>query len=371
MGGADVGRDPNREPGPTIGGLSLRLRGLGLAVIAGGFPVGNALGAGALIALGGFVPVVGGWLDDRVTSWSDVVATLGGVCPSRVAGDPDADHGPVLGRADAPELFDEVAALARRAGARPPGQLRLSYLPCCGATAWGRRGRALLIGLPLLSVLTRIELRAVLAHELAHLARGDATSVARSARFVEALGRSLDASRTDRARLSPLLGWARLCHAAGSALLAPIARGQETRADRFAASVAGGDATASALVKVALVQPLFREVLGHYRPDVSGGLTLYGYFRSFWRRLPEPLLTSMRHGLLSELPARSDGAHPPLIDRLAVVQSYSNRPPTELDLEPAESVLGDPIALERMLHNRLFGPDTVPAGPSLFHRAGS
>ena len=47
----------------------------------------------------------------------------------------------------------------------------------------------MVLGLPLLYVLTMEELRAVLAHELAHLARGDATKAADSARFVAGWGR--------------------------------------------------------------------------------------------------------------------------------------------------------------------------------------
>ena len=64
--------------------------------------------------------------------------------------------------------------VAQKLGVKPPGQVRLTYLPCCGVVAWGR-SRALILGLPLLRVLTVAELRAVLAHELAHLAAGDAT----------------------------------------------------------------------------------------------------------------------------------------------------------------------------------------------------
>jgi len=71
---------------------------------------------------------------------------------------------------DAPLLFSSIDTMARRLGARPPGQVRLTYLPCCGVVAWGR-SQALIIGPPLLRVLTQVELRAVLARELAHLAR--------------------------------------------------------------------------------------------------------------------------------------------------------------------------------------------------------
>src|SRR5262249_52855078 len=151
----------------------------------------------------------------------------------------------------------------RRLGVKPPGQIRLTYLPCCGVVAW-ERSRALILGLPLLRVLTLAELRAVLAHELAHLARGDATRAARSARFVEGLGRALE--RCGPSARGPLGTWARLCHRLSSRLIGPIARGQEARADRSAAVIAGGTAAASALVKVAMVQPLFREVLEIYDP---------------------------------------------------------------------------------------------------------
>ena len=170
--------------------------------------------------------------------------------------------------ADAPLIFSAVDDVAKRLGVRPPGQIRLTYLPCCGVVAWGR-SRALILGLPLLRVLTLAELRAVIAHELAHLARGDATRAAKSARFVEGLGQALERSG-ERAR-GPLGGWAKLCWRWAIRLIGPIARGQETRADRSAAAIAGGSAAASALVKVALVQPLFREVLEHYDPaDVRG-----------------------------------------------------------------------------------------------------
>ena len=50
-------------------------------------------------------------------------------------------------------------------------------------------------------------------------------------------------------------------------LIEPVARGQEARADRCAAAIAGGSAASSALVKVAVVQPLFREVLAIVRPE--------------------------------------------------------------------------------------------------------
>ncbi len=359
---------PPVEP-PVVGGLDLFVRSWALRGIAAVYPIVNVAGAGLVFALGGFVPVGRGWLNDELAGWPDILRTLGGLHVAVVTKDPDADFGPVIARGDAPDLFIEVADVARKLGTRPPEQLRLAYLPCCGVVAAGR-SRALLLGLPLLYVLTRVELRAVLAHEMAHLAGGDATSAARTSRFVHGLGQAVDSAPPSR---SPLRVWARLCRGWSDRLHAPVNRGQEARADRVSAGIAGGDAAASALVKVAAVQPLFREVLDQYDPtdDESGaaGANLYSFFRRFWSRLPEPLLTSIRHTIIQNGHLESDPAHPALLDRLAAVQSYPARPAMDTDPAPASSVVGDLESLEQMLHNRLFALRRVE--PSVFHRAGS
>src|SRR6185312_10381859 len=170
-----------------------------------------------------------------------------------------------------------------------------------------------------LRVLTLPELRAILAHELAHLARGDATRAANLARFVEGLGRALERSG-DRAR-GPLGAWAHTCYRWAIRLIGPIARGQEARADRFAAAIAGGSAAASALVKVALVQPLFKEVLEHYDPTDPDAPNLYAFFRAFWYRLPPDVHTAMRLQVLTNTDESDDPAHPPLPDRLSLLQA--------------------------------------------------
>jgi hypothetical protein len=324
--------------------------------------------AGSLIlfVLGGFIPVLKGWLDEEIYGWSDVVKRLGGVWFRADTNDPDSDLGPVLSRVDAPLLFSSIDSVARRLGVKSPGQVRLTYLPCCGVVAW-RRSQALIVGLPLLRVLTQIELRAVLAHELAHVACGDATGAARSARFVEGLELALEQAGT-QAR-GPLGAWARFCLREASWLIEPVARGQEARADRMAAVIAGGGAAASALVKVAVVQPLFREVLEHYNPNHPDFPNLYAFFRSFWYRLPVESLSAMRLQVLTSHHDTRDPAHPPLPDRLALIQAYSDRVSVNGDSQPATTFLGDLEIFEQMLHNRLFGLPTIE--PTVFHRAGS
>ncbi len=323
-------------------------------------------GSVVLLACGGFVPVLRGWLRNEVDDWSDVVATLGGVWFVVEPKDPDSDLGPVLARVDAPNLFATVESVGRRLGVKPPGQVRLTYLPCCGVVAWGG-SRALLIGLPLFRVLTQGELRAIVAHELAHLARGDATAAARSARFVEALQQAVE--RNGRRVRGPLGAWARFCLREASRLIEPVARGQEARADRLAAIIAGGSSASSALVKVACVQPLFREVLEAYDPDEDGEPNLYAFFRAFWYRLPAEMHTSMRLSVLTSRHGAYDPAHPPLPDRIAALQSYPDPVSSNGDGLPATTFLGDLEIFEQMLHNRLFGLPVVE--PSVFHRAGS
>lgn len=348
-----------------MGDLSVRWRSWAVRSIARAYPIGLTAGAAALFSLGGFVPVARGWLRDEVEGWTGVVEALGGVRVVNETRDPDADLGPVLVRLDAPTLFLEVNGVARRLGVRPPDQVRLAYLPCCGVVAW-RRTRILLLGLPLLQVLNVAELRAVLAHELAHLAKGDVSHSTGASRFVEGLGQAI--GRAEGRLRGPLGGWARLCHALARRFDSPIARGQEARADRTAASIAGGPVAASALVKVAMVQPLFREVLDRHDPSRDDLPNLYASFRSFWRRLPNGFLEAMRLRVLVDGQAPPDSPHPPLPDRLAALQAYPDGPDPSDERHPASTLIGDLEAFEQLLHDRLFG--SLPVEPTVFHRAG-
>src|SRR5262245_50101286 len=337
---------------PPLSSLRLAWHNWMLRLIERLYWLGTFAGTIVFLTAGGMVPVVRGWLRNQIDDWSDLVAALGGVWFRAESQNPDSDLGPVLARVDAPQLFTTIDTVGRRLGVKPPGQVRLTYLPCCGIVAGGR-SRALIIGLPLFRVLTQGELRSIVAHELAHLARGDATHSARSARFVEALDQAVE---RDRAVLrGPLGAWARFCLRESSWLIEPVARSQESRADRLAAAIAGGSTAASALVKVAVVQPLFRELLAAYDPSDAGASNLYALFRAFSYRLPPEVHTAMRLNVLTRRHDSSDPAHPPLPDRIASLQSYPDPVSHNGDAHPATTFLGDPEIFEQMLHNRLFG----------------
>ncbi len=351
---------------PIVGGFGLLARLAVVRAIPPLYQAGSWLGVLAWLPLGGIVPLVRAWLADRLAGPGDVIEALGGIRVDRESRDPDNDFGPVLRRLDAPGLFDEVADVARRLGVRPPEEIRLAFLPCCGVVAW-RSSRALLLGMPLLHVLTIAELRAILAHELEHLARGDATRSAGSIRFVEGLGRALD-DRLGRS-WGPLRAWAAVSHALARMLVGPIARGMEARADRAAAALEGGPVAASALVKVALVQPLFRELLELHEVGRADGANLYSTFRALWARLPPRLLEGMRLRLLGDASGPGDSPHPPLPDRVAMVQAYPGLPAIPGRGEAAWTLIGDPEWLEQMLDDRLYGLAAIE--PTVFHRSGT
>lgn len=357
-------------------GLALTFQSLVLDGLRHVYPTVTGLLTGMMLVLGGIFPVVGRWLRDEIDirSMQDVVRSLGGVWVP--AQDPERfeDLGLPLTRNQAPQLFELLTTQARRLGTRLPERVYLTYLPCCGIVqaAHSKARAGLMIGLPLIDVLTLTELQAVLVHELAHLARGDTARTAWAIRFVEWMSDEIDPWPADPGllqRMNPLRAWSRFTLRLGRRCLGPVVRGQESRADRLAASIVGGDAVASGLVKTAMVQPLFREILTTYEQHSHDFPNLYAMFRLFWGRLPEPLLTSMRHTMLARRNSLPDPAHPDILERIAAVQAYPTRRGNHLTAEPAVHCLGDVAALEAQLHTRLFKLDRPE--PSIFHRAGS
>ena len=359
-------RGISAETTAPVGGFSLALRGLALSGLPWIHGVGVGVGSLMMMGLGGVIPVARGWINNEINDRSELVARLGGLRVTLAEADRAWNFGPILKRSEAPLFFDTLEAIARQLGARPPDEVRLAFLPCCGVVAHHHK-RVLLVGLPLLQVLNRREFQAILAHEMAHLARGDATRVMDGLRFVEALGMALE--NPEGRSWGLLRGWGWICHRVGVAIATPVARGQEARADRVSALIAGGGVAATALAKVALVQPLFREVLGRFHVDRPDRPNVFATFRVFWGRLPAPLLDEMRLRLQVDQISPSDDPHPPLADRLATIQRFPDRTETFSEGQPASSLVNDSEWLEEMLHEALFR--RIEIRPSVFHRAGS
>ena len=79
----------------------------------------------------------------------------------------------------------------------------------------------------------------------------------------------------------------------------------------------------------------------------------------------------MRLQVLTSTEGNNDPAHPPLPDRLSLLQAYPDPvgTPSGTDSTPATALFGDLEGFELMLHNRLYA--IPPVEPSVFHKAGT
>ena len=163
--------------------------------------------------------------------------------------------GLLLAPSDGRALYDLVEDIRRAVDAPPvdgiviTGGFNASAM--IDSPSWRlRRRRTLVLGLPMLTTLSMAELRAVIAHELAHFSHAYdpfAASVYRTRQNWLGLRAALDERWATPAYVLWLMHWyvPRLNSAS-----AAIARRHEVVADRVAAVVAGSRATADALVVV-------------------------------------------------------------------------------------------------------------------------
>lgn len=96
------GQHAAREVAPlglsTVGPVMLRWRAMVLRILEHVYWSVTAAGSLLILTLGGFVPVLRGWLYNEVDGWADAVRVLGGVWFRVDTRDSDADLGPVLAR---------------------------------------------------------------------------------------------------------------------------------------------------------------------------------------------------------------------------------------------------------------------------------
>ena len=162
-------------------------------------------------------------------------------------------EGITLGRGEGRGLFELVEGIRVAVGAPPIDSIVVTGGFDASAATWRsrwqiRRHRALVLGLPALTTLSLDELRAVIAHELAHYASAHdafAAWVYRTRRSWLELRNALDQRLATPVYVYWLLYWyvPRLDRAA-----AEVSRRHELVADRVAAQIASSRAAADALV---------------------------------------------------------------------------------------------------------------------------
>ncbi|MCE0537092.1 M48 family metallopeptidase [Kineosporia rhizophila] len=240
-----------------------------------------------------------------------------------------------------PRLWAEIRAVAEAMDEDPPDRVVLFGRVTAAVTeASGRR--ELLIGLPLLIGLTRAELRAVIAHEMGHLAHGHtrgSTFVHRAHYFLQATLDNHDPGLVRRLLVVYLKLYERVS--------ASVRREKERQADQWAARLAGPEAMAAALSRLHFLSLAWGQVLGSYgQAMVNGGPrgSLSEAFSGVIRHSGPALEEEVRR---HPRPTSPYDSHPPVPERIELLRRLPvpdprSAPYLEYPDEPAWSWLMQP-----------------------------
>jgi Zn-dependent protease with chaperone function len=252
-----------------------------------------------------------------------------------------------------PQLWKAIADLGGLIGAPVPERIVVDGAAAVAINT-AEAQREMLIGLPLLIGLDRDELRAVIAHELAHDAPDRPTLVTVAYKVARRMNRSISALDAGLTR------WL-LVRAARPylALVAPVLRDHELAADDWAARVCGPGVTASGLQRAAKLRTAWTILTEQYLP-LSGPA----------RRRPS-LADGLRNLLAARAmeldaappppPASRFDAHPPAPER---VGRLSALPPgaARARRAPAVTLLAGEEATIPDLERHVLVDDDPPAG---------
>lgn len=292
------------------------------------------------------------------------VIILWSIAPRRV---PFAPPGPRLDPDSQPHLFREIADVAQRVGERMPAEVYL--VPDVNAAVTQRGGfggaharRIMLIGLPLVQVLTVAELRAVLAHEFGHYHGGDTRLGPWVYRTREAIGRTLErVGRHSRMLRKPFQWYGLLFLRVTQA----VSRRQEFAADELAARVVGAGPMISGLRAIAGASPAYDAYLREeFAPAVNAGFAppMADGFRRFLGqpRIAEAVSRAVEAQLATPRTDPYD-SHPPIAERIGALERLPVHDVDGADGRPAAELLERPGDLEE----RLIAGLRRGAGPSL------
>jgi Zn-dependent protease with chaperone function len=243
-----------------------------------------------------------------------------------------------VSRDEAPGLWRLVEDLARRSRTRPPGRIWLT--PEANASVSERSRmlgfavgeRTLYLGVPLLTRLSPMELRAVLCHELGHYAGGHTAFGALTHRGAASLRSTLFRLRMTAGSGQAAPGYAWLFQAVigGYASLylrlsLAVRRRQELEADAAAVAAVGPAVTAEALRAVHALGLAWNGFVSRFlRPVQRLGFVPEDVFEAFAAMVDDPLVRE-RMAVLRTHPVEADrsplDSHPPLARRLALIEA--------------------------------------------------
>ena len=272
-----------------------------------------------------------------------------------------------LSRTQAPALWRLIDDVARTVGTTPPDNLILSPEPNCYAIEVpvilpGQQvaGRTLCLSLPLLHLWDEAELRAVMAHELAHF-HGEDTQYSRE--YAPALRAAVEALEKLRATLDrdaravavlPLVPIFGFTVERFTVATAAHSREREFAADRVAARVSSPLALATALLKVAVAAPAWVAYLERAIAKADQSPPPVGAAVA-WLASQALLPNELPDWLPRERTAHPVDTHPPLPLRLealglGLAEAWRAAAPPPV---PAVTLLNHPTAIDRDLTTML------------------
>ncbi|WP_410658179.1 M48 family metallopeptidase [Amycolatopsis sp. lyj-112] len=272
---------------------------------------------------------------------------------------PFEPNGVPLFRDDAPELWATLTELGEMIGTRLPDQVWLTSEPGASvieeASLFGLKPgrRFLMIGYPTLQAFTRVQMRAVLAHEFGHYGHFDAHMTVTGYRAHVAVARMF--ARFPRSTINPL-SWLFRGYARLFILTQQVAsRRREYGADQIMGRIAGRAAAQSVLrLFPVLADEWTRFVHVHVESGADVGMAPADVYGGFAR-----MLEARREWLsTADAPLRSSSrwdTHPPTEERLWALDIAPDR--SDVDDRPALGLLADSAKSAARLEETAFDFD--------------
>jgi Zn-dependent protease with chaperone function len=343
--------------------MSLRSRAMLAVVLTVGFYV-LALGliAGLVAVL--FIPNISGRLFGFCLVGAALIAISSIPWPRRFVA-----PGPLLNPAGQPRLFAELQGVANAVGEAMPADVYVTPEVNAGVLQRGRR-RVMVLGLPLMQIMTVAQMRAVLAHEFGHYRGGDTRLGPWIYRTREAIERTLRFASKQSALLQiPFLLYGRMFLRVTQA----VSRGQELAADELAARTVGAApmieglralARGSVAWNVYWRQEVVPLIEAGFQPPLADG---------FARFLAEPdvagRISEAADRLLAQRRPDPYDSHPPDVERIAALSALPPGPSAE-EGPPAITLVEGMAAIEPALLTGLLKPG-VQLRPVSWDEAGA
>ncbi len=248
-------------------------------------------------------------------------------------------EGYYLQREEAPKLFEMIDSLRLKLNTQPideivlDSELNASVAQISSYGFIGKKRNVLVIGIPLLSTLSREQFTAVLAHELAHISNSDTAMGARIYRLRMSWGRLMH-SLEENEQFGTFIfrKFFQWYYPRFDAYTFAMARQEEYDADRSAASVTSQQAMGEALAVISVAAPYYyRDFYSELFEECAKTNSVpqpYSNFAEKYRSLSEQKAT---HYYSEQLEAESyvTDTHPCLKDRLSALGAEARLPESQ------------------------------------------